>query len=210
MRNLDDNNLDELFRNDLEPDYDKFDEANWEEMESKLNGIAPKAKKLPLMGVAQYAAVLLVLMVGSIVFWQMNESRVAIDTLSNEVLELKKAQEVETMQAIVAPVIEEETTTAEATVSKPKITEEKDKAKPVKGEKTIAKAVEKKESAQPAEAKVADDKKEQAKPVTSATPKYYMLVDGEFIPVSEFDHPGAEQGDSTHNKSIKDSQQASN
>lgn len=202
---MDDQHFDELFRNDLEPDYDKFDEANWQEMESKLNGIAPKANPLPLMSIAQYATMVLILGIGAFAFWQISEGNKAIDTLSTEIEELKKAQQVETTTRLATPIVIDEPETI--VYQEPKVTDKTSQSESVpvaKKEVAVAKVEVQQETIEPkvAEAKAEKEAvKENAQP--SATPKYYMLVDGEFVPVAEFDHPGAEQGDSARgNESI--------
>lgn len=212
MKNLDDQHLDEFFRSDLEPEYDKFDEANWAEMEEKLNGIAPKATKLSLANIAQYVAIVIMLSISAIAVWQTHEGRKAIDTLSTEVEELKKAQVTETVTAQeILPIVEEEPIMVEMTETKPAETATKPVVQPIVESKAqIAEVEEQKDNSQLSVAETKTDK-EAAKPAEekATTAKYYMLVDGEFVPVAEFDHPGAEQGDSASgNGNI--SQQASN
>ncbi len=211
MRNLDDQHLDEFFRNDLEPDYDKFDEANWSKMEERLNGIVPKVNQLPLINLAQYAAMIIMVAISGFAAWQTYEGRMAISTLSHEVEELKKSQQVEevVIQAATPNQVEPQTTEQVSFM----VTEQKTEPveKPVVKENTeVATAKEEKETTQP----IVDETTTKEEPMRASkekevTAKYYMLVDGEFVPVAEFDHPGAEQGDSVRANGDL-SQQASN
>lgn len=221
MRNLDDHQFDEVFRQNLEPSYDKFDESAWEEMEQKLNGIKPKVKanKTSYMNYLNVSAMVALLGVSAIGFWQTSQNQKAIHQLSTELNELNKAN-VSTDVESVAVQQKEAFTKPETQVSEGEqlanneVTIDAAETVPVEvvaKESTIQDKNEQKDQSEPlvaSAAKTGTDHPGAEEGIATPTAKYYMLVDGEFIPVMEFDHPGAEQGDSAINQSLETANKA--
>lgn len=206
MRNLDDQQMDELFRESLEPDYKEFDEGAWEEMEQKLNGIKPKKAKFSYSRFLNYGAMVALLAVSTVGFLQSNKQQKAIDELSTELDELKKVNVVKTAEPIMEepePAVLHEAPVSVKTEAVSEVVEEKGviETAPVKVEpKEVEVADNKPEQNDDSDPLLAEGKgdtdfpgAEDVKTTTQA--KYYILVDGEFVPVRDIDHPGADEGE---------------
>ena len=211
MRNTGEENIDKLFQDNLNSGAPEYSEELWNDLEQKLDKTHPAKKSFNSMQLVLAGVIAGLLLLNGWLFVSLTQEQKAHEALDAEMQQLKVEQALIPQEADAALI---DHAAVETEISKPSVkgmeakqpeqvnevastvNAEEETSEPVEELVTVT---EEPLTADKAEIKVEEPETvEEAKTSEKVQAKYYVVKDGQIIPVKEIDHPGAETGDSIH------------